>query len=148
MVFKISTLVLSMFLTSQAFSKTCDVNVEGNDQMKFNVSEIVIGKDCTQVKLTLKHVGKLPKTAMGHNIVIAKKSEMATVNADATKAGPTKDYTPSSDKVLVKTKLIGGGESDTVTFDAKKLTAVKDELAFFCTFPGHSALMNGKVVIK
>ncbi|WP_278022234.1 hypothetical protein [Flavobacterium ginsengisoli] len=43
--------------------------IEGNDQMQFNVNELkaVAGKP---IKLTLKHVGKIPKEAMGHNLVI------------------------------------------------------------------------------
>mgnify|MGYP006195779385 CR=1 FL=1 len=43
--------------------------IEGNDQMQFNTNELkaVAGKP---IKLTLKHVGKIPKEAMGHNLVI------------------------------------------------------------------------------
>ncbi|WP_431244795.1 hypothetical protein ACQ9BO_11375 [Flavobacterium sp. P21] len=43
--------------------------IEGNDQMQYNVNELkaVAGKP---IKLTLKHVGKIPKEAMGHNLVI------------------------------------------------------------------------------
>ena len=41
--------------------------IESNDQMRFNLSEITVQQGQTVV-LTLKHVGKLPKAAMGHNL--------------------------------------------------------------------------------
>ena len=46
-----------------------EVVVEANDQMQFNKKAFEI-KAGDSIKLTLKHVGKLPKIAMGHNLVI------------------------------------------------------------------------------
>jgi azurin len=40
--------------------------------------------------------------------------------------------------------MVGGGKVDLVTFDASKLKA-DQSYAFFCSFPGHSALMKGTV---
>ena len=40
------------------------------------------------------------------------------------------------------TKIIGGGESDSVTFPVAKLAAA-DSYTFFCSFPGHSSIMKG-----
>ena len=40
------------------------------------------------------------------------------------------------------TKVIGGGESDSVTFDVSKLAAGQD-YTYFCSFPGHFAMMKG-----
>ena len=48
------------------------------------------------------------------------------------------------DEVIVYTKLLGGGESDTITFDAPE----KGYYTFLCTFPGHWGLMKGKLVVK
>lgn len=137
------TLVSSFGISVTALAKTCDVTIEGNDQMKYNNTEIKAA-GCSEVKLTLKHTGKLPKAAMGHNVVISAKSDMQTLTADATKAGPAKDYTPSGAKVIAATKLVGGGESDTITFKTDKFKKGTDYV-FFCTFPGHSSIMNGKV---
>ena len=50
-------------------------------------------------------------------------------------------------RVIAATKLLGGGESDSVTFDVAKLKA-GEAFSFFCTFPGHSALMKGTLQLK
>ena len=47
--------------------KTATVNLTGNDQMRFNVQKVTV-KAGRKVKVNLKHVGKLPITAMGHNV--------------------------------------------------------------------------------
>lgn len=138
-------LVSGLSLSAASYAKTCDVTVEGNDAMQYNTKEIKLA-GCSEVKLTLKHVGKLPKAAMGHNVVFSTKADMSSVVSDATKAGPTKDYLPTGSKVIATTKLIGGGESDTITFKTDKFKK-GTEYVFFCTFPGHSAVMNGKVIL-
>jgi azurin len=100
------------------------------------------------VKLTLKHTGKLPKTAMGHNWVLTSEKDMAGVLGDSAKAGVANDYVPKDDKrVIAATKLVGGGETTSTTF---KMDALKagESYKFFCTFPGHSGLMNGSFVVK
>ena len=136
-------LVSGLSISAAAMAKTCDVTIEGNDAMQYNKKELDF-KGCSEVKLTLKHTGKLPKAAMGHNVAIAAKSDMAGIVSDAAKAGPAKDYAASGPKVIADTKTIGGGESDTITFKTDKFKK-GTEYAFFCTFPGHSAVMNGKI---
>ena len=42
------------------------------------------------------------------------------------------------------TKLIGGGEETTVTIDTSKFAA-GNKYEFFCSFPGHIAMMRGNV---
>ena len=131
--------------TGFASAATCEVVVESNDAMKFNVSEIVVDKSCKKFTVNLKHVGKMPKTAMGHNWVLAKTADMAPITADGIKAGAAKDYLPTGDaRVIASTKLIGGGESASASFDTSKLKAGED-YTYFCSFPGHSGLMKGKL---
>lgn len=139
----------AMFLFSTAsLAKTCEIKVEANDQMQYNVKEIVVEKGCTEVNLTLKATGKLPKSAMGHNIIISTDKDMPAIIADGIKAGLVKDYHVAGDARLVAaTKLVGGGESVSTTF---KTSALKsgENYVFFCSFPGHSGIMKGTVVIK
>ena len=137
-------LLTGSLLSSAAFGKTCEISVEGTDALSFNTKSINVA-GCTDVKLTLKHTGKLPKAAMGHNIVIAAEADMKNVIADATKSGPAKDYTPSKGFVAA-TKLVGGGESDTITFATSKFKK-GTKYKFFCTFPGHSSIMVGDVAL-
>ena len=93
----------------------------------------------------LKHVGKLDKAIMGHNWVLLK---MGTdVQAFAMAAIDAKDtgYIPGDhkDKVVANTKVLGGGESDTITFTV----AEPGTYTFICSFPGHSAMMKGELVV-
>ncbi len=131
-----------------AMAAQCDVTIEGNDAMQFNTKEIVVDKTCEDFTINLVHTGKLPKAAMGHNVVITKAADKQAVANDATKAGPAADYLkPNDDRVIAHTKLIGGGEKDSVTFKTAALDAGGD-YDFFCSFPGHWAIMTGKVVVK
>lgn len=58
-------------------------------------------------------------------------------------AGPGNDYVkPGDERVVAHTKVIGGGESTAVTFATATLAAGGD-YAFFCSFPGHWAVMKG-----
>lgn len=140
----ILTGVLSAF-SSFASAKTCSVEIEGNDQIQFNKTAIPLAADCTEVELTLKHVGKLPVTAMGHNWVLAKTADFQAVATAGMSAGPANNYVPKGDaRVLASTKLVGGGQSTTIKFPTSKLTKGGD-YTFFCSFPGHSALMKGKL---
>lgn len=121
------------------------VTIEGNDQMKFNKSEIRV-KAGQKVKLTLKHVGKMSEDVMGHNwALLTADADMATVGQAAALAKET-DYIPADmkDKFIVHTEMIGGGETTTIEFDAP----AAGTYTFLCTFPGHYALMQGKFIVE
>lgn len=120
------------------------VVLTSNDQMKFDLSEIKV-KAGGKVTLTLKHSGAMAKEVMGHNFVLLKAgTDMANFAVSAMSASDT-DYIPAdSDVVLASTKLIGGGESVTITFD----TPAAGTYDFLCTFPGHFALMQGKFIVE
>lgn len=44
--------------------------------------------------------------------------------------------------MIAHTKVIGGGDSTTVSFATSKLSKGGD-YTFFCSFPGHWAMMKG-----
>ncbi len=122
-----------------------NVTIEGNDQMKFNKTEIRV-KAGQKVKLTLKHVGKMEKTVMGHNwALLTQDADVAAVGQASALASET-DYIPADmqDKFIVHTKMLGGGESETIEFDAP----APGTYTFMCTFPGHYALMQGKFIVE
>lgn len=135
----------ALLLAGQASAASCEVTVESNDAMQFNTKEITIDKSCKQFTVHLKHVGKMPKTAMGHNLVVVKTADMSAVNKDGAAAGAAAGYLKANDeRVIAHTKMLGGGESDSVTFDTSKLKGGED-YSFFCSYPGHAALMKGKI---
>lgn len=145
---KLLIILAASAFSSVAFAGDCDITVGGNDAMQFDTKEIVLKKSCAEVTITLKHTGKLPKSAMGHNIVISEEANMNAIVEAGIKAGLAKEYLPSDkSKVLAYTKIIGGGESTSVKVKTASL-AGKKKLMFYCTFPGHFALMKGTVVLK
>lgn len=132
----------------QAASPTdCKVQIEGNDAMQFNKKEIVVPKACKSFTVELRHAGKLPKQAMGHNWVLSKTADLQPVANDGIAAGAAKDFVKEKDaRVIAHTKVIGGGESDSVTFSTAALKA-GEAYSYFCSFPGHSALMKGTLTL-
>ena len=125
----------------------CTIALKGDDAMKFDQKEITVSAGCATITVELTHTGKLAVTAMGHNVVISKTPDMAGIARDAIKAGTANAYVPPGDaRVIAHTDLIGGGAKTKITFPGKKLTAGGD-YSFFCSFPGHSTLMKGKLVV-
>ncbi len=124
----------------------CATTVESNDNMQFNTKDIQISKACKEFTITLKHTGTQPKSGMGHNIVISKAEDMDGVLKDGAAAGAEADFVKAGDaRVVAHTKLIGGGEETSVTVDPAKLA--DGSYKFYCSFPGHSALMKGDVTL-
>lgn len=143
----IAALALSM-ACAPAFAAQCDVTVESNDAMQFNVKEITVDKSCTEFTVNLKHVGKLPKAAMGHNWVLTKTADMNAAATEGVAAGLANDYVkPDDARVIAHTKMIGGGEATSVTFDVSKLAA-GENYTYFCSFPGHWAIMKGTLKLS
>ena len=132
-------------LAPSAFAATCSAAIEGSDAMKYNVSNIDISKSCKTFTITLTHSGKMAKNVMGHNVVIAKAADMKGIDADGMKAGLASDYIKADDpRVIAHSKVVGGGESTSFTVPVAKLG---DGYSFFCSFPGHSALMKGTITL-
>ncbi len=129
-----------------AADKVCKLEISGNDLMQFDKKELKADADCTSIEVTLKHSGKLPAASMGHNWVLTNTADVNGVSNDGLGAGLAAQYVKAGDKrVLAHTKVIGGGQSDTITFPASALKKGED-YTYICTFPGHSALMKGKLV--
>ena len=130
-------------IAAPAMAADCAITVEGNDQMQFSVKNIEVPKSCKNYTVTLKHVGKMPKSSMGHNMVLTTAADATAAAADGMKAGAAADYVKAGDtRVIAHTKVIGGGESTQVVIDVAKLKAGTD-YTYFCSFPGHSFIMKG-----
>jgi azurin len=126
-----------------AADKVCKLEIAGNDAMQYDKKELDVAGDCTQVELTLTHTGKLPAAAMGHNWVLVKTADVTTVANAGMSAGLANNYlTPGDTHVIASTKVIGGGQSTSVTFPTSKLSKGGD-YTFMCTFPGHYVIMKG-----
>ena len=131
--------------TAAAQAGECAFNLESNDAMQYNAKNIDVPASCAQFTIHLKHVGSMPVAAMGHNVVIAKAADAASVAADGAAVKP--DHVKEGDaRVIAKSNMIGGGESTSVTFDVAKIA--EGGYNFFCTFPGHLAMMSGTLTVK
>lgn len=122
------------------------IDITADDTMKFNVTEIR-AKPGETLRVTLKNQGQMPKQVMAHNWVLLKPMSDADLNAFAMKASSiAPEYLPGDrSAVIVHTKLLGGGESDSIEFNAP---AAAGEYPFLCTFPGHFAIMKGKLTVN
>lgn len=137
------SVVTAMVMATPALANDCEVVVTSNDMMQFDTKAITVSKSCKEFKVTLKHSGKLPKAAMGHNWVLSKASDARAVAADGMTAGVDNSFVkPGDERVIALTDVIGGGESTSVTFPVSKLAA-GEQYKFFCSFPGHIGIMIG-----
>jgi azurin len=129
-------------------AKLCKLEITGNDMIQYDKKQLKIGSDCTQVELTLTHAGKLPAASMGHDWVLVKAEDMSAVASDGLAAGAANNYVKKDDaRVIAHTKVVGGGESASVTFATSALKKGQS-YKYMCTFPGHNALMNGDFIIE
>lgn len=119
--------------------------LSGNDLMQFDKNEFTV-KSSQEVTLTLRHIGKIDIKVMGHNFVLLKQGvAIPAFSAKAASAGEASDWIPEEGKeVIAHTKMIGGGQSTTVTFTAPAAGTYD----FICSFPGHSGLMKGKFIVE
>jgi len=139
--------VNALITPAHAADKVCKLEITGNDLMQYDKKEMKVAKDCGTVEVTLKHIGKLPAASMGHNWTLTKAADAAAVANDGLSAGLAANYLKAGDaRVIAHTKVVGGGQSDTVSFPMSKLKA-GEQYSYICTFPGHSALMKGTLII-
>ena len=139
-----------LLLLAPAFAsaENCTIDLTGDDAMKFDKATVTVSSTCPTIEIKLAHAGKLPVTAMGHNVVISPTDVYQAVAQEGMKAGPAANYVPANDpRVIAATKLIGGGESTTASFKGAALTK-GGAYTFYCSFPGHWALMKGTVVVE
>ena len=138
-----AALLGALSLPLWAHADPCKLEISGNDQMQYDKQELSAPATCKEITVTLHHAGKLPKEAMGHNWVLVSGADFAAVANAGMGAGLANNYIAPGDKrVLAHTKIVGGGESDSVTFPSSLLKKGGD-YKYLCTFPGHNAMMHG-----
>ena len=131
-----------------AAAAECKATVDSTDAMQYTVKAITVPKSCKSFTVTLRHTGKLPATAMGHNLVLGKTADVAGIATDGMKAGAAANYVKAGDaRVIAASKIVGGGQSTTVTIPVAKLKA-GESYTYVCTFPGHSSIMRGTLTVK
>ena len=122
------------------------VIIHAGDTMKFDVTSIQAAPG-QKVTIMLINAGTLPKVAMAHNWVLLKAGTDVSAFAAAAMTHQETGYIPPemAGSVIASTKMLGPGETDTVTFTAPAAGTYD----FICTFPGHAlAGMRGTLTVK
>lgn len=148
MMFRTTGFLAVLLMSGSLMAQDCELTIDSNDQMKFDKDSLTVSSDCSEVTLTLTHSGKMAVEQMGHNWVLAESGDVQAIAQDAVPAGLENDYLkPGDDRVIAATEQIGGGESTSITFSLDGLEAGGD-YEFFCSFPGHVAMMRGEFIIE
>lgn len=89
----------------------------------------------------------MPKQTMAHNWVLLMPMSDADVTAFSTAAAShAPEYMPEDRyKVIAHTKFLGPNETDTIEISAPATPGV---YPYLCSFPGHAALMRGKLIVS
>ena len=103
--------------------------------------EVKYGKN---IMLTLNHKGNIGKEFMGHNFVLLKKGVNVDEFAKKATLAKSNDYIPNSDETIAFTKMLGGGESTTISF----MVPEAGTYTYICSFPGHYMMMRGELIVK
>ena len=95
-----------------------------------------------KVKITFNTQSALPQP---HNLILGKIGSKDRLIAAAAAMvtdpnGMAKGYIPESPDIIIHTKLLNPGQSETLDFTAP---AEKGDYPYLCSLPGHSILMNG-----
>jgi azurin len=137
-----------LLISRVSLADVCQLNINATDLMRFEQKTLQIESRCTEVEVTLHHTGTLPANAMGHNWVLVKTADIASVASAGMTAGLEHNYQqPGDTRIVAATKVIGGGESTTVKFSTALLDA-GESYSYFCSSPGHYALMKGSFVLN
>lgn len=139
---------ISSFIVLHANEGTKEIIITGNDAMQFDLKKFDVSSG-ESVQITFKNIGSLPKIAMGHNLVVLKKGVDALAFGQKVLAsgGSATNPLPQSllGDVVAHTKLLGPGESETISFNVPKESG---DYQYVCTFPGHFAMMRGTMEVK
>ena len=142
------TLIVLLAIAEPAAAGSCRLRIEANDRIQYDRSELVVPAACTEITLTLIHTGRLPVEQMGHNWVLTRTAAYKRVAQQGMRAGLENDYLPPDDeRIIAATDVIGGGERTSVTFDVSRLEPGAD-YTYFCSFPGHYGVMNGRLIVR
>lgn len=112
-----------------------DITIVGTDNLKFDI-ELIEAKPGETIRMTLKVVSNMPKTAMGHNVAILDKdADVDTFVMESMTAKDNQYIAPAlEDQVVAYTAMIGGGETSVIEFTVPEEPG---DYEYVCTFPGH-----------
>jgi azurin len=115
--------------------------------MSFDQPSFVV-KAGQKVKLTFANQSAAP---LQHNLILCKPGSLQNIITAANgmmmdmPKWMAKGFIPESPDMIAHTKLLNPNETETLEFTAP---AEKGDYPYVCTFPGHSAIMNGIMKVE
>lgn len=145
---KLTTFLLTFVFAALAHAAPpIKIEVTANDQMRFSTKKIE-GKVGVPMEITIKHIGKIPKASMSHNMVILKPGAMPPMISMKCAQAKDNNYiatdAESKAAIIAYSPQLGPGESHVIKFTPKEAGNYK----YFCSFPGHFSEMQGVIVVK
>jgi len=122
--------------------------VSGTKYDELYVIEEISAEAGEEMTITLENNTNLPAQAMAHNFVLLKKDADVQAFVNSSMAASGNDYIAegSEDQIIAQTAMLGGGESETITFT---VPSEPGEYTFVGTFPGHcGAGMVGVITVS
>ncbi len=131
--------VLAMPADWEAADITIEVGTEPGLQYDLKSFEVRTGD---RVELVFNN-----NDDMMHNLVVVEPNTADQVGTAAMNLGldgPQQGYVPEVDEVLFHTCILQPGSSESIYFIAPP----PGEYTYVCTFPGHSRVMRGKMIVR
>ncbi len=112
-------------------------------QMRYDVADFTV-KPGDEVKIVLDNVDDMP-----HNLLIYQPGtdvlDLAAKLMDKPEEALKSGYVPNDPRLVARSKLVQPKAKDEFTFKVPEKPGV---YPFVCTFPGHAALMNGRMRVS
>lgn len=143
----IGIFAIPVIATANGDDEVRTIEIVGQDNMRFNVEEINAAPGETiRIKFTVK--SDMPPAAMQHNLAIVDKDTDVDAFVSASMSARDNEFIAPDyeDQVVAATKMLPGGETDTIEFTVPDAPG---NYEFVCTFPGHfMAGMKGTLAVK
>lgn len=143
----LASLVVLVTASVAHAAEAVKLELSADDRMVYSKTafEVVSGQ---KVTLVFKNTGTKGEKSMKHNVVLLKPGTTIVSFAVKCLAAAETGYVPadkeSKEKMVGHIKLLGGGQTGTLTFTAGE----PGEYPFFCSSPGHFDKMQGKITVK
>jgi azurin len=137
------SLIAILILSQLAVAGTTTTLSLGTKGSEIAFSKTKLAAKPGAVEITFKN-GSSADAAMPHNLVILKPGTSVDEIASASiTAGPGKNYVSDSPSILAHTAMLDAGKSEKLV-----LTLEAGVYPYFCSYPGHAALMKGTLTVK
>ena len=73
-----------LLISRVSVADVCQLNITATDLMRFEQQTLQVEAQCTEVEVTLHHSGKLSASEMGHDWVLTKTADVASVLLNCT----------------------------------------------------------------